>query len=157
MGGGHGPHIEPNPQNLQEDDACLSAKIRPIELVKHNPQLFHMDFWNLHNMYEILGGSKSMFFGLIGGSIATQYFLEKRATLPYNYYTNIHMGMLRFAFGFTLGVGFGYIKWGDRQKLHNAYTAERLRRRYPESMSLTTTDLWKYKYVEASHPFYGWK
>jgi len=47
--GGHGPHIEGNQQNIKEEDANLSQKIRPIELVKHNPQLFHLDFWSLHN------------------------------------------------------------------------------------------------------------
>ena len=50
--------------------------------------------------------------------------------------------MGRFAFGAMLGLTFGYLKWGDRQKLGNAYVAERLRRRYPESMGLNTADLW---------------
>ena len=34
--GGHGPHIAGNPDNAKEEDATLSAKIRPIELIKHN-------------------------------------------------------------------------------------------------------------------------
>lgn len=155
MGGG--PHIEGNPNNTKEEDAHLSQKIRPIEFIKHNPQLFHLHFWSPHNMYEVLGGAKTCFTAIIGGTIATQYFLGKRATLPYNYYINVHMGMFRFAFGAALGLGVGYLKWGDRQKLHNAYVAERLRRRYPESMNLHATDLWQYKGVAASHPFYDWK
>jgi len=28
------------------------------------------------------------------------------------------------------------MKFGDRQRLHNAWVAERLRRRYPESLKL---------------------
>ena len=39
------------------------------------------------------------------------------------------MGFARFMFGSAIGGGFGYLKFGDRQKLHNAYDAERLRRR----------------------------
>merc|ERR1719313_2162146 len=139
MGGG--PNIQGNPNNIKEDDATLSQKIRPIELIKHNPQLFHMDFFNLGNMYEILGGGKTCLLAGIGGTIATQYFLGKRATMPYNFYVNVHMGMGRFAFGALLGLGLGYLKWGDKQKLHNAYVAERLRKRYPESISLTAKDL----------------
>ena len=108
-------------------------------------------------MYEISGGFKTAMTGLVGGTFAVQYFLGKRATLPYNWYINLHMGMFRFVFGAVLGLTAGYLKWGDRQKLHNAYTAERLRRRYPESMTLTTTDLWQYKGVHAAHPYYGWK
>ena len=35
MGGG--PKIAGNPANIKEEDADLSSKIRPIELIKHNP------------------------------------------------------------------------------------------------------------------------
>ena len=154
--GGHGPNIEANPNNMKEEDATLSEKIRPIEFIKHNPQLFHMAFWNPHNMYEIAGGFKTCFTSVVGGTIALNYFLGMRAGKPYNFYINAHMGMFRFAFGALLGLGAGFMKWGDRQKLHNAFVAERLRRRYPESMTLSTSDLWQYKSVKASHPYYNW-
>ena len=108
-------------------------------------------------MYEILGGFKTQMLGITGGVISVQYFLGQRATMPYNYYVNIHQGMGRFAFGAILGLGFGYLKWGDRQRLGNAYVAERLRRRYPESMQLHTTDLWQFKGVTASHSYYNWR
>ena len=152
MGGG--PHIEGNPNNIKEEDAELSQKIRPIELIKHNPQLFHLEFWNAYNMFDILGGAKTCFLAVVGGTISTQYFLGQRAAKPYNFYINAHQGFGRFAFGALLGLGIGYLKWGDRQRMHNAYVAERLRRRYPESMSLGATDLWQYKGVAASHPYY---
>ena len=155
MGGG--PHIEGNPNNMKEDDAALASKIRPIEFIKHNPQLFWVDSGNPHNIFEILGGAKTCFVSVAGGTIATQYFLGKRATMPYNFYINVHMGMMRFAFGALVGLGLGYMKWGDRQRLHNAYVAERLRRRYPESMSLTTADLWQFKGVKAAYPYYNWR
>ena len=35
--GGHGPVIIGNQSNIKEEDADLSSKIRPIELIKHNP------------------------------------------------------------------------------------------------------------------------
>merc|ERR1711988_2072006 len=108
-------------------------------------------------MVEILGGPKTLFLGAVGGTIGTQYFLGKRALMPYNFYINAHMGMMRFAFGALIGLGVGYMKWGDRQKLHNAYVAEKLRRRYPESLSLSTKDLWQYKGVKAAYPYYNWR
>jgi len=70
------------------------------------------------------------------------YFKGGLATRPYNFYHNLHMGFWRFMFGASIGGGIGYLKFGDRQRLHNAWVAERLRRRYPESMGLTATDLW---------------
>ena len=157
MGGGHGPHLEGNPNNLKEDDADLSAKIRPIELIKHNPQVFHLEFFSMANQYEILGGAKTMFLAALGGTLATAYFLGGRATRPLNFYHNTHMGFLRFFAGAGLGLGIGYNKWGDRQKMHNAFVAEKLRRRYPASMELHTKDLWQYKGVTAPYHFYMYK
>ena len=69
---------------------------------------------------------------------------------------NIHQGFGRFVFGSIVGAGLGYMKFGDRQKLHNAWVAERLRRRYPASKSLSVHDLWQYKGVKAPHDFYRW-
>ena len=74
-----------------------------------------------------------------------------------NFYTNIMRMSGRLFIGLSLGLALGYNKFGDRQRLHNAYLAERLRRRYPESLSLHQTDLWKLKGVTAPHDFYQWK
>jgi hypothetical protein len=62
--------------------------------------------------------------------------------------------MLSFSRLFLGGVvgGFvGFLRFGDRQRLHNAWVAERLRRRYPESMTLDKHDLWRFKGIKASH------
>ena len=155
--GGHGPIIAGNPANIKEEDADLSGKIRSIELIKHNPQTFYMSFFDLGNHFELVGGVKTMAFAAVGGSIALSYFFAGQASRPYNFYVNLHMGFARFMFGGALGGAFGYLKFGDRQKLHNAWVAERLRRRYPESMHLKATDLWQFKGVQASHQFYQWR
>jgi hypothetical protein len=62
----------------------------------------------------------------------------------------------RILLGSAIGGWVGYMKFGDRQRLHNAWIAERLRRRYPESMELDQHDLWKLKGVRANHHFYRW-
>ena len=142
MGGKGGHTIPGNPNNVKEEDADMSSRIRNIELIKHNPQLFHLDFFNLSNHFDIVGGVKTAAFAVIGGSMALSYYMGAAKQRPYNFYTLWHMGLWRFAFGATLGGAFGYSKFGDRQKLHNAWVAERLRRRYPESKSLHTSDLW---------------
>jgi len=76
--------------NIKEEDAELSQKIRSIELIKHNPQLFHVDFWNLNNHFEIVGGWKTLSFAVIGGWISLSYFMGGRRGKPYNYYVNLH-------------------------------------------------------------------
>ena len=74
--GGHGDSaIAGNPANIQEDDSTISHRIRSIELIKHNPQAFYLNFWDFNNHAEILGGAKTAAFAFVGGWIGVAYFL----------------------------------------------------------------------------------
>ena len=44
--GGHGPHFVANEKNMQESDEAMRGKIQMAELVKFNPQNFHMEFFD---------------------------------------------------------------------------------------------------------------
>ena len=155
MGGGHGPHIVGNENNMKETDEQMQGKIQLAELVKFNPQNFHMTFWDAGNMYTILGGAPTMVLGSLGAVASYGYYVAGGASK--NFYTNNVRVTGRLLMGMTLGLALGYQQFGDRQRLHNAYVAERLRRRYPESMQLHQHDLWKLKGVTAPHEFYQWK
>lgn len=134
--GGHGPHLHPNPNNLKETDEEMRGKIQSAELVKYNPQNFHMEFFDVNNMYTILGGAPTMISGVVGAVGSYAYYAA--AGKSANFYTNNMRVTGRLFIGLSLGLGFGYNRFGDRQRLHNAYLAERLRRRYPESKNLHT-------------------
>ena len=153
--GGHGPHFVANENNMKESDQDMQGKIQNAELVKFNPQNFHMEFFNAANMYNILGGAPSMIMSGAGALGSLAYYQAGGASK--NFYANNMRGFGRLFVGATLGMGLGYKFFGDRQRLHNAYVAERLRRRYPESMNLVETDLWRLKGVSAPHEFYQWK
>ena len=155
MGGGHGPHIVGNENNMQESDEAMRGKIQLAELVKFNPQNFHLEFLDAGNMYTILGGAPSLACGVLGAAGSLAYYQAAGASK--NFYINNLRTTGRLLFGLSLGLSLGYNKFGDRQRLHNAYLAERLRRRYPESMKLHQTDLWKLKGVTAPHEFYKWQ
>ena len=153
--GGHGPHYVPNESNMKESDEAMRGKIQLAELVKWNPQNFHMEFWSASNMYTILGGAPSMVMSGAGALGSLAYYQASGASA--NFYTNNMRAFGRLFMGATLGMALGYKFFGDRQRLHNAYLAERLRRRYPESMTLHQSDLWMVKGVTAPHEFYQWK
>ena len=155
MGGGHGPHIHYNENNMKESDEAMAGKIQRVDLIKFNPQVFHREFWNADSMYEILGGAPTCIMGALGAAGSVAYY--QAAGQSRNFYTNNLRMTGRFAMGLTLGLGIGYSRFGDRQRLHNAYVAERLRRRYPESMALHEHDLWRCKGLTAPHDFYQWK
>ena len=152
--GGHGPHIVGNENNMQETDEAMRGKIQSAELVKFNPQNFHLAFWDAGNMYTILGGAPAMIMGVAGATASLAYY--QAAGAHKNFYVNNMRVTGRLMMGLTFGLALGYQQFGDRQMLHNAYLAERLRRRYPESMQLHQTDLWKLKGVNAPHDMYKW-
>ena len=153
--GGHGPHINYNDANMKESDEEMQGKIQRVDTIKFNPNHFHLDFWNASNMFTILGGAPTMICGVLGAASSFGYY--QAAGMHPNFYTNNMRVTGRLMFGLTLGMAIGYSRFGDRQRLQNAYVAERLRRRYPESMNLNQTDLWRLKGVEAPHEFYQWK
>ena len=99
-----------------------------------------------------------MFFAGVGACISSAYYSGFAATQATNFYSHSMRTMMRFKFGLLVGGAVGYMRFGDRQRMHNAYVAERLRRRYPECMNLShdADDLWKLKGVIAPHDFYRW-
>ena len=106
--GGHKHHIEGNPNNIKETDEDIVSKIRPIELIKHNPQAFHLEPFCLCNLYNMSGGLSTIAFSIAGGVIATSYFVNQMAYRPYNFYTLVHQGFGRFVFGSIIGGAWGF-------------------------------------------------
>ena len=129
-----------------------------MDTIKHSPNHFHMEFLNMSNMYSIMGGMNTMVFGLLGAGISSAYYSGFASTQANNAYAHSLRTILRFKFGLLVGLAVGYNRFGDRQRMHNAYVAERLRRRYPECMNLSVEadGLWKLKGVHAPHDFYRW-
>lgn len=156
MGGhGHGPHVARNESNMKESDEQMLGKIQSAELVKFNPNHFHMEFFDAANMYAILGGAPSLACAGVGALASYSYYMAGGART--NFYAHNMTGAGRLLLGCTLGLAFGYVKFGDRQRLHNAYLAERIRRRYPDSMDMHYTDLWSLKGVKAPFEMYRWQ
>ena len=131
-------------------------KIRPIELIKHNPNMFHMWIYDPTNIWNTLGGVKYAATAGAGAGFSYWYYMQKLRHNPQTYYVRVFNTYWRLGLGFVVGSVIGYLKFGDRQKLHNAWVAERLRRRYPESLELDAHDLWKLKGIKARHEFYRW-
>jgi len=133
-------------------------QIQRIETIKHSPNHFHMEFFDANNMFRILGGAPAFAFGAVGATISYGYYAGFAATRQLNFYAHNMRVASRLVMGFSLGMAVGYQRFGDRQRLHNAFVAERLRRRYPESMELHhhAGDLWTLKNVHAPHEFYRW-
>jgi len=111
MGGGNHHNIGNN-HNLKETDEEMLHRIQRIETIKHNPNHWHKNFFCYCNWVSILGGAPSLTFGVIGAGISYAYYAAQ--TRPFNYYANNMRVASRLFFGFSLGLAFGYMKFGDR-------------------------------------------
>jgi len=137
--GGHGheeSHQQTNPNAIQESDEQMPLKIREIDLVKYNPNMFHVGIFDVSKGLNILGGASWLLSTAAGGLFGYWYFTMKLKHNPTTFYTGILLTASRVALGATVGGAIGYMKFGDRQRIHNAWVAERLRRRYPEALDL---------------------
>ena len=154
MGGGHGVHTTPNMNNMQETDEEMQGKIQLIETIKYNPNMFHIDLMDPVAVCTVMGGAPTLATTFGGAALSYGYYAAQ--VRPYNMHSNIRRTQGRLLLGSLMGLAFGYIKFGDRQRVHNAYVAERLRARYPESVNLHEQDLWRFKGVKAPHSYYKW-
>lgn len=152
----HGGHEKTNPHAVQETDVELTQRIRSIELIKHNPNVFHINPFDFGKSLEIAGGLGFEASVLTGAGFGWWYYAQRTRLNPATFYTGIALAFSRIFLGAVVGGWVGYLKFGDRQRLHNAWVAERLRRRYPDSLNLTAHDLWRFKGVKADQHYYRW-
>ena len=110
MGGG--PHIAGNESNMQESDEALLSKIQRIELIKFNPNHFHMEALDPSTAYTILGGTPTMVMGATGALISYGYYAGQ--VRAYNQYLGVVRASGRLIFGGALGLALGYKFFGDR-------------------------------------------
>ena len=131
-------------------------RIRSIDFIKHNPNVYHVALSDVQNGYSILGGNGWLATTLTGAAFGNWYFATKARLNPVSFYANIMLSFSRMFLGAAVAGWVGYLRFGDRQRLHNAWVAERLRRRYPESKNLETKDLWRFKGIKAAQEYYRW-
>ena len=142
--------------DLSNQDFELTRKIQPIDLVKHNPNLFWYNPKKVAPLVDTLGGAGFLFSSAGGAMLAVSYFNQQNKNVPKSYYQKIYHVWGRIIFGAALGGWIGYMRFGDRQRLHNLYTADRLFRRYKESKDLNATNLSELQGTKPNHEFYRW-
>ena len=112
MGGSHGPHIAGNEKNMQESDEAMLGKIQRIELVKFNPNHFHLEALDPSTAVTLLGGAPTMVMGATGALLSYGYYAGQ--VRAYNQYLGVFRTGGRLAFGGVLGLALGYKFFGDR-------------------------------------------
>lgn len=116
MGGhdNHGHQEAHTPKGIQESDEEIVAKIRSIELIKHNPQAFHRDIFDLGSNVQLLGGGYWLASAGTGALFSYWYYAQKLRVNPTTYYVRTLHTFWRLVLGATVGGYIGYLKFGDR-------------------------------------------
>ena len=141
---------------VHENDEDLPYRIRPIQLVMHNPNFFWVSPWDARKSLEVVGGLPWLLSTTVGAGVAVTYykFGQAHSAAPSTFYVNVFRTWGRLLFGAAIGGFVGYLRFGDRQRLHNAYTSYRLRRRYPGAINITETNISKHKGHRCHHDAY---
>ena len=141
----------------RESDSELKFKIRPIDFVMHNPNLFWISPSDTESVIATAGGIPFLLSTGAGIAFSVLYYKLGTRVNPVLFYDDIMKTWGRIFMGAVVGGGIGFMRFGDRQRLHNAYTSYRLRRRYKDSINIETTELWKLKGHKPHEPCYEWQ
>lgn len=136
-------------------DEEMKGVIQRISTIKHAPMHFWISPFDL-STWASIAGPRAFLLGTLGAIAAVfhhgSYAIHNKISAPHFRY-----GLFwRMGLCFTVGFGYGFHQWGDLQRLHNAYVAERLMRRYPESEALKFEGLASVEGKEPKHLFYKW-
>ena len=142
---------------LQEGDDELKYRIRPISLVMHNPNFFWLNPYDASSVLSTFGGVPTVLSAATGAGVSVAYYKFSTQAIPSTFYANIWRTWGRLFIGAAIGGAFGFMRFGDRQRLHNAYTSYRVRRRYKDSINIETKDIWRFKGHKPHEEFYQWQ
>ncbi len=110
MGGGHHDvHAHGNHNNIKETDEEMLGKIQLIDTIKHNPNHWHLAFFDATNAFQILGGVPALAYGLLGATLSAAYYRNQAGHLTFNFYANNTRTAGRLVFGLGLGLFAGYL------------------------------------------------
>lgn len=108
----HGQHV--NEHNIHENDADLPSKIRPIDLIKYNPNMFHVWIYDPVAIFNIMGGLKTDACAAFGGAFGWWYYTIRTRNIPDTYYIRNMRLFSRVFLGVAVGTAIGFLKFGDR-------------------------------------------
>jgi hypothetical protein len=139
-----------------EKDSILKLKIRPVSMIKRNPSLFYVNPFT-EEAYEMIGGHKFIGLSSVFGFLNVASYQYMIRTQKIQQYTRRFYSLAHFSAGFIIAGFFAYHLLADKQRIHNAYIAHRLFKRYPQSKSLKNTHLYAQRLSNHEEEFYKWK
>lgn len=139
------------PEDKYTEDHNLKYKVRTVNLIKYNPELFT----NRGNFGYVYGGEKSLLMTLGCATLGLLY--RRRANFLRNVPTRegIWYNTAYFLFGASIGAFYStcfFVRW---QVVYNEYIAHFLMKRYKGSQDLHAKNIWRFRNIENKEECYN--
>jgi len=134
------------PKDSATSDNDLKLKLRSIDLIKYNPNLFTNKQKN--GFFNIIGGEKSIILTLSMGVLFSLYRFRLNSLRQSSHREGIWMYCTYFAYGSAMGAFYSACFFWRWQVHFNDIIANWILKRYKDSKELNRTNIYKYKELE---------
>lgn len=122
-------------------DDKLKLKLRDINLIKYNPNLFT----NRGERFEVYGGLRSFLISAGFGLVFYIYRHKANTLRGIKPRAGVNYNMMIGLFGFGVGTIYNALFLSPNQRIFNDYIAHWLYKRYPNCKNLSRTNIWAYR------------
>jgi hypothetical protein len=126
------------PVDTNTDDESLKYKIRDINLVKHNPNIFT----NKGQFLDMIGGEKTIAFTSATTLIFYLYRWRANNIRKLSFREGLWMKHFFAMYGFAFGLFYSSIFFFQHQRIYNDMTANFLLKRFKGSKDLDRKHIW---------------
>lgn len=126
-------------------DNLLKYKLRDINLIKYNPNLFTNR--EKGNFYELMGGNRAALTILTCALLGVFYRRTANIKRGISYRIGVWNMNIHFWMGTAFGVFYSSIFFANSQVLLNDYFAHFLLKRYSSCVTLDRKNIWRYKNI----------
>ena len=141
-------HVE---EEKYTHDDQLKLKLRDINLIKHNPNLFT----NRNGAFDLLGGWKTTAI-IFGTAILLSFYSKKANSIAgIRYREGWWNRNLHFLLGGALGTAYSFLYFVKWQVLINDYFAQFLLKRFKDAKNVNRSNIWKLRNEENKDDCYN--
>ncbi len=136
--------LRPIPIDTDTSDEQLKYKIRSLNLIKHNPNIFT----NRGNFMETMGGMNTVIATLGFGALGVLYRTRVNALRNVSAREGMWLNTFYFLFGSAFGLGYSACYFMKTQMVMNDMFAHYLMKRYSGSADLKRRNVYALRDVE---------
>lgn len=142
----------PSVEEKHSQDHELKHKLRSVNLIKYNPNLFANR--EKGDFYQIIGGHRTALTMLTWAALFVAYRQRANSVNKTAFRLGVWNKNISFWAGMATGAVWSTLFFVNWQRLGNDYLAHFLFKRYPACKELNRSDIWAYRNTENNDEHY---